>query len=380
MLDFAVLPPEINSGRMYAGGGSGSLRAAAAAWEVLAADLYATAVEYLSVVSGLTEGPWRGSVSASMAAAAAPYVSWLATTASQAQHAASQARAAAQAYEVAFQMTVPPVEVAANRTVLASLVATNVLGQNITAIATTEAQYAEMWARDAAAMYAYAAASAAASRVAPFTDPPPTTNEAGLTAQAAAVARAAESDAQLTTLSQLLSRVPQALQELASPRFSMDPPDWLDFIFVTAVPLILSSVSSCLGLTQSLASLSLVAGSAAQGAAGDAVSLGSALAGGLGSVAGMSSAGAAMSASLGRAGSIGALSVPASWAALPAAGSAAAALPTGWGVVPESAAGVPGMPGMPGVPIAGMAGQGMGGAVPRYGFRPMVVPRPPAAG
>ncbi|KZS65802.1 MAG: PPE family protein [Mycobacterium pseudokansasii] len=376
-MDFAALPPEINSGRMYAGAGSGSLRAAAAAWEVLAADLYATAVDYLSVVSGLTGGPWRGSVSASMATAAAPYVSWLATTASQAQHAASQARAAAQAYEVAFQMTVPPAEVAANRTVLCSLVATNALGHNITAIATTEARYAEMWAQDAAAMYAYAAASAAASRVAPFADPPATTNEAGLTAQAAAVARAAESDAQLTTLSQLLSRLPQALQELASPMFSMDPPDWLDFIFVTAVPLILSSVSSCLGLTQSLASLSLVAGSTAQIAAADAAPLGSALAGGLGSVAGMSSAGAAMSARLGGAGSIGALSVPASWAAPPAAGTAAPSVPTSWGVAPESAAGVPGMPG---VPIAGIAGQGMGGAVPRYGFRPMVVPRPPAAG
>ena len=31
-MDFAILPPEINSGRMYAGPGSGRMLAAAAAW------------------------------------------------------------------------------------------------------------------------------------------------------------------------------------------------------------------------------------------------------------------------------------------------------------------------------------------------------------
>ena len=31
-MDFAILPPEINSGRMYAGPGSGPMLAAAAAW------------------------------------------------------------------------------------------------------------------------------------------------------------------------------------------------------------------------------------------------------------------------------------------------------------------------------------------------------------
>lgn len=377
MLDFAVLPPEINSGRMYAGDGSASLRAAAAAWEVLAADLYAMAVDYMSVVSGLAEGPWRGSVSASMATAAAPYISWLSATASRAQHAASQARVAAQAYDVALAMTVPPAAVVANRTLLSALTATNVLGQNIAVIAHTEAQYAEMWAQDAAAMYAYAATSAAASQLTPFAEPPPTTNQAGLTSQAAAVAQAVESQAETSALAQLLSRVPQALQGLASPLLAMDPPDWLDFIFVTAGPLILSSVSSCLGLAQSMASLALITAPAAKAAAEGASSLGSALVGELGSVAGASSAGAAMSASLGAARSIGALSVPASWAALPAAAPAAAAVPTSWDVVPDTAAG---MPGMPGVPIAGMAGHGMGGAAPRYGFRPAVVPRPPAAG
>ena len=35
-MDFAMLPPEVNSGRMYAGPGSGPMLAAAAAWDGLA--------------------------------------------------------------------------------------------------------------------------------------------------------------------------------------------------------------------------------------------------------------------------------------------------------------------------------------------------------
>jgi len=45
-----------------------------------------------------------------------------------------------------------PSQVAANRASLAALVATNVLGQNAPAIASTEAHYAEMWAQDVVAM------------------------------------------------------------------------------------------------------------------------------------------------------------------------------------------------------------------------------------
>ena len=60
---------------------------------------------------------------------------------------AAQARAAAAAFETAFAATVPPPVVDANRSELATLVATNVFGQNTPAIAATEAQYSRMWAR-----------------------------------------------------------------------------------------------------------------------------------------------------------------------------------------------------------------------------------------
>ncbi|MBS2064851.1 PPE family protein, partial [Klebsiella pneumoniae] len=81
---------------------------------------------------------------------------------------------------------VPPPVVVANRALLVALVATNFFGQNTPAIAATEAQYAEMWAQDAAAMYAYAGSAAIATELTPFTAAPVTTSPAALAGQAAA--------------------------------------------------------------------------------------------------------------------------------------------------------------------------------------------------
>lgn len=39
LMNFSVLPPEINSARMYVGAGSGPLLQAAAAWDALAGEL-----------------------------------------------------------------------------------------------------------------------------------------------------------------------------------------------------------------------------------------------------------------------------------------------------------------------------------------------------
>ncbi|HEY9302691.1 MAG TPA: PPE family protein, partial [Mycobacterium sp.] len=103
-MDFAMLPPEVNSGRIYAGPGSGPMLAAASAWDGLAGELQSTAASYGSVISELSGGPWRGPSSASMAAAAAPYVEWITSAAAQAEQTAAQAKAAAAAYEAAFAM------------------------------------------------------------------------------------------------------------------------------------------------------------------------------------------------------------------------------------------------------------------------------------
>ena len=183
---YAAFPPEINSGRIYSGPGSEPLMAAAAAWGGLANDLQSTAASYSSVISGLTAGPWLGPTALSMAAAVAPYLTWMQDTAAQAAETGSQATAAAIAYETAFAAHVPPAVIASNRSQLAALVSTNIIGQNNASIAATEAQYGEMWAQDAAAMETYAGSSAAASKLTPFTAAPLTTNSGGLAAQTAA--------------------------------------------------------------------------------------------------------------------------------------------------------------------------------------------------
>ncbi len=229
-MDFAILPPEINSGRMYAGPGSGPMLAAAMAWDGLADELYAAASSYQSVVSELVAGTWSGPSSVSMAAAAASYAGWLSATAAQAEETATQAKAAVAAYEAAFMSTVPPPVIAANRSLLMTLVATNFFGQNTPAIAATEAQYAEMWAQDAAAMYGYAGSSATATALTPFTPPQQNTNPSGSAGQAAAVGQAMATPAGnaqsiVSGVPQTFSAVPNALQSFATaaPAAAADP-------------------------------------------------------------------------------------------------------------------------------------------------------------
>jgi PPE-repeat protein len=228
-MDFGGLPPEVNSGRMYIGPGSGPMLAAAAAWDALAAQLHSAAASYESVISNLTGG-WRGPSSTAMSAAAAPFAAWMSAAAAQAEQTATQARVAVVAYEAAFAATVPPPIVAANRARLMALVATNLLGQNTPAIMATEAEYAEMWAQDAATMYGYAGSSATATQMTPFSHAPQTVNPGGTAAQVAAVAHATGGSAAANTqtvLPQLMSSVPQSLQTLATPTAAADPPSLL---------------------------------------------------------------------------------------------------------------------------------------------------------
>src|SRR5262245_58229103 len=92
-VNFQILPPEINSARIYGGAGSGPFLAAAAAWDGLAAELGSAAGEFRSVTSGLVGGSWQGASAAAMAAAAAPYTGWFSSVAAAAEAAAGQARA-----------------------------------------------------------------------------------------------------------------------------------------------------------------------------------------------------------------------------------------------------------------------------------------------
>jgi PPE-repeat protein len=89
-MHFAVLPPEVNSGRIYAGPGVGPN------WQTL----HSSTEDFESVISGLTSDPWQGPAAASMGASAAPQTEWPRTTAAQATQAGAQAKAAASAYSM----------------------------------------------------------------------------------------------------------------------------------------------------------------------------------------------------------------------------------------------------------------------------------------
>jgi PPE-repeat protein len=388
VMDFGMLPPEVNSGRMYAGAGAAPLMAAASAWDGLAAELSSAATSYQSVVTELTGQPWLGAASASMAAAAAPYVSWMQTTAGQAEQTAAQARAAATAYQAAVAATVPPALIAANRSTLATLTATNVLGQNTPAIAATEADYAEMWAQDAAAMYGYAGASTAAATLTPFDATSPDTNPAGTTNQGAAVAQAASTGGVQQAVSTVTNTVQTAatttadplqplfdffnspLNQALSPLFgaASAPLSWsTGAMFVAVVPQNLVAAQMGIAATQAAAAAGSQAAASASSISGG--SSGVSLAGGYG-------AQGDVQASLGRAGSVGGMSVPQSAnAATTPIRLAALSEPLAAQALPAAAPG--GM--MGGLPAVGSVVNAPrnGGSRSRAGARLAVLPRLP---
>lgn len=279
-MDFDTLPPEINSARIYSGPGSGPMLASAAAWDALAAELDAMATRYSALVADLTDDLWRGPASASMASAATRNVAWMRTTAGHAGQAADQAKAAVGAYESAFAMTVPPHVIAANRGTLASLIATNFLGQNTPAIAATEAQYGEMWAQDVVAMRRYDVSSASASNLTPF-------------ASLASTARDAAS-----TIGQVISTVDLVVTDL---------------IFTAN----LAVASANLGMAAATLGKTSTTGNATSSGENSQVR----------PVAGAQQ-GSVVSASTGRAATVGRLSVPPSWGYSPAMRQVAAVLPS----------------------------------------------------
>ncbi len=214
-MEFITLPPEVTSALIHAGPGAHTLVAASGAWQELAASLEDTAEIYSSVLSSLTEG-WHGASASAMTQAAAPYVAWLTATAQQSQQTAVAAETAAAAFTSTLVSMVHPSVVAANRTRLMQLLATNWFGINLPAIAETEQEYQMMWANNSAAMSRYQATSQqATSQMSQFSSPSATTNSAGVAEQNAAVSSAQGS---------AVSRVSNAaIQPLAAPAATGDP-------------------------------------------------------------------------------------------------------------------------------------------------------------
>jgi PPE-repeat protein len=393
VFDFAAQPPEINSALIYSGAGVGPLTAASSAFSNLSAELSSNAASYESVISQLSGSEWTGPSSQAMSASAQPYITWLDTTSAQLRVAATQATASAAAYETAFAASIPPPVIAANRAALAVLVATNFLGINTPAIAANEALYAEFWAQDAAAMYGYAGASAAAATLSPLTPPAQNTNPAGQGQQASAVSSAAGSNGTSSTLNNTLGNLQNAVSAAASP--AADTPtsilSALNGLF--GQPIVVNSAVNIgvtlawntqmmagtlpmLGHMLSMAPFGVTISDTAPLGAG--LGFGTTLAGAGESMGAMG--GGATLAGMGSASSVGGLSVPAAWsAAAPAAAGVGDVTLAGSGGTAAAAetAGMGGGSGMNGV-MPGMASaggkSGMGMAGPRYGGKPKFMP------
>ncbi|SPM36733.1 PPE family protein [Mycobacterium rhizamassiliense] len=400
MLDyFAALPPEVNSARMYTGPGSGPLLAAAAAWNTLAAEMRTAATGYHSVVTQLLSSGWYGPSSTSMLAAATPYLTWLSNAAAQAEQTGTQANAAATAFEAAYAMTVPPPVVTANRTLLANLVATNIFGQNTPAIATTEAEYVEMWAQDAAAMNGYATSSSTASQMTPFQSPNKNTTDDAVDNQTQAVNQALKSSTGNTqSVMQTFSAndvTPQVNAPAAPTSGSLY--DYLTQFFGNT-----NNTAAGQFLSSNFFSNSILNGTIAGGPFNPQTIIGTiqgvmaaqhaTILGGLGDfttdadgaiAAALSSdtVPAAATGGVGQAHLVGSMSVPQSWAGAANISQAPSAVQaTGvTGLTDTGAAPSAGGPGGVAGPLGG-TGRRLRRAIPKYGFRPVVMPRPPAAG
>ena len=401
MSGLGALPPEVSSALIYAGPGSSSMVAAASAWNAVAAELASTAQGIDKVVVQLAGESWLGPSSAAMAAAVQPYVSWITTTAGQAEHAAAQASSAAAAFETVFASVVPPPLIAANRAELAQAVSTNVLGLNNGVIAQLESQYAEFWSQNASAMYSYAASSAAATKISSFTEAPAIANPAAALSSAVSSATSSPATSVQSWIQGLLTNVQSRIQSLANPFIGPTATSksalteiWFLLTGQTILPTNLGALAngyqpfaSFFYNTEGLPYFSVGMGNFGTQIAKSAGWLGGAVPaaaaavpkgiGGLGGAVG--GAGGQVAAGLGQGAHVAGLSVPNSWpgATLPSAAKPMSAIPVSEPITSgESGAGnlVGGMP-------VGATGAGRGaGTGPRYGFKPTVMARPMSAG
>lgn len=401
-MSFSIFPPEINSGLIYTGPGSGPLLEAAAAWTQLSSELMTSATATHSVIANL-DGTWTGVGSAAATASTAPYVAWLEQASVTAGTNAALATQAAALFEAARAASVPPAVIAANRAMLLALISTNFFGQNTPLIQATEHQYEVMWATDGAAMDTYSGSSEANSNA--LQQPSAVPQSAQATTQTATPGSADGGPVPGTgtgapttpgydfaTVGGLLDAVglPSAMlgakagattiTSLVSPISAASSPMMM---LVRLLPMLtqLTRMGGAAGATGALA------GQTAGGGAGTLMTqigdfVNDKLQGAVGVLAGhFSSATNAISAKLGQAASMGALKVPGAWSM--AADGMVRAAP----VLPATTVSAPiqtmsagsGLPGGPfGHAMMGaMAGRGMGAMAAKA---PKVMPRSPAGG
>jgi PPE-repeat protein len=398
-MSYSLIPPEINSALMFSGAGSGPLLEASTAWNGLAADLESTATQYQTLVTNLVTGSWLGPSSAQMASATAPYIAWLQGSAATAAQTGAQAQVAAAAYQTAYASMVPLPEIAANRALLAELVSNNFLGQNTGAIATTEANYLDMWIQDALGMDTYQVNSQVASALPAQAAAPQVASGA---APAAAVAAASPADATTTIITGLLQDLASLFGVTGSGPVSLSATDLVSWLGTVATGVagnptaallpvqatyymgMLSSTPARMFMSSGSSSGSSAAGSSLASSADTLMeNVGKFIDGKMGGVVSgvsgqLSSWGSRISAGMAAAQHLGGLSVPNAWHGMaPEMARAAPIMPDTSVAAPTMHAGLPSSPFSQGL-MGALAGRGMSSMGSRVATK--VMPRSPAGG
>ncbi|MDV7014941.1 PPE family protein, partial [Mycobacterium intracellulare] len=170
---WAAFPPEVNSAALTTGPGPASLLNSETAWLNLSAEYDTAATELGELLAEVQAGTWQGPTAEKFVAAHVPYLAWLLQNSANATAAALEHDTVIAAYNAAVAAMPTLAEIAANKALNASLIATNFLGVNTIPIAQNEFEYLQMWLRAATAMAMYEAVSQTAMTWVPPTAPPP---------------------------------------------------------------------------------------------------------------------------------------------------------------------------------------------------------------
>lgn len=176
---FEPLPPEINSGNMYAGPGLLPMIVAAIHWYEFSSVMDSFTLSFDEMLKAIRE-EWSGPVVEQVLDAAAPFRDWLQDLGDEAYETFEQIGNINHAYVYAYGAVVPPQQIDANRASTDTLCEENEFGQHNAAIAALEEEYQKFWAQDVETMKWYRRRlSDALSSLTPWEPPPRIVDETG---------------------------------------------------------------------------------------------------------------------------------------------------------------------------------------------------------
>lgn len=211
-------PPEVNSGRWEAGTGPETWLAASAVWTSFAEIVATATASLMGEIATMTGSTLTGMTSVSMLTSSVPFFGWLAHMEATALMHSVACATVAESWGTCTAGIIPLPVVNQNRITEASLVASNIFGQNSPAIAELDREYGQFWAQDGASMMSYDSAVTVATMPKFVSPPPPLANLAGGASQLAdnAAQTAAQAGQSASSLGSEMSSIGETSSQAAS--------------------------------------------------------------------------------------------------------------------------------------------------------------------